>query len=634
MFCKQSLMCGFGAKLSTISVRYPDVSENVSVSKFLIMTTETSSRNAGLADAEVRSDLDNYCRICLLRKDQLVSLTSEFNGVLIPEMLWKVCGTMLNALEQFPRVICQQCLTKLDLSYNIALEFKKQEELLRSFCWKGALVEQLENHQQSELASKKQYSDTILRQLAEEHAKAKSEDEASRIIEQSPKDKDDDVTEVLVERLDDVAEEASYESSDHFDLIVEEEEISKSDTDQDRNEEVDKLDIKEEPEIDSDRDCPTPPGTIRVELISAEEAARQKLVRAQSTRGKQSEDDDEIVQYDLEEDDDEDSDENDSVEDLIEYVDVNALKRGSTGRSTGKRKTRGESNEEGNFDCNECGKVFTVRKTFLNHVRMHENVKEKTFQCPKCTKVFATKERLTRHHALHERDLTCQQCGHVSENGYQYKAHDFSHRKGLFKCVRCGFPFSSKKALEAHQKLEECDRPIEKKRHKYVFKKDTKCPYEGCDYRADTYGAMYVHKRAKHQQQFPCDLCEKRFAFANQLKQHRTIHTGEKPFRCELCMKSFRRMYSYKEHMAIHQNSNTYDCEQCGKKFNRPRYLAAHMLTHTEERPFACSICSSRYKSNGELTKHVRAKHDKLEFDTGTDMIEEDYDYFEDDIML
>lgn len=164
--------------------------------------------------------------------------------------------------------------------------------------------------------------------------------------------------------------------------------------------------------------------------------------------------------------------------------------------------------------------------------------------------------------------------------------------------------------------------------------KDSKCPFEGCDYVAQTYGAMYVHKRTKHQAVHECDICEKKFAFANQLRQHETVHTGEKPYQCDVCSKMFRRLFSYKEHMAIHEGEGRYECGICGKVFARPRYLSAHVVTHSEDRPFECTMCGSNYKTNGELTKHVRAKHESLEYGNGNDLIEEDYNYFEDEIYL
>lgn len=231
----------------------------------------------------------------------------------------------------------------------------------------------------------------------------------------------------------------------------------------------------------------------------------------------------------------------------------------------------------------------------------------------------------------------CGECGHECRNGYDYRAHIRSHQTGNFKCRRCLFSCSARKDLLRHN-AEECPRrgepttvtskPAEK------VKKTHKCPVEGCDYVASSYSTMYVHKRSKHAPKLTCEICDKSFAFANLLREHEKLHTGEKPYQCEWCDKSFRRLFSYKEHIAVHEGATSYDCQVCGKGFSRPRYLTAHMLTHSEERNFVCSICSNRYKTNGELTKHVRSKHEMLDYGKGDDLIEEDYNYFEDDIVM
>lgn len=249
--------------------------------------------------------------------------------------------------------------------------------------------------------------------------------------------------------------------------------------------------------------------------------------------------------------------------------------------------------------------------------------------------VFGTRHRLSRHEQIHTRILTCEECGKVFKNVHELRSHESIHLKGKRKCRWCDFVCYTRDEMKKHHTTSKCGQLAQTKAPvKPPVLKDKKCPFEGCDYVAQTYGAMYVHKRTKHQAVYECDLCDKKFAFANQLKQHETVHTGEKPFQCDICSKMFRRLFSYKEHMAIHEGEGRYECGICGKVFARPRYLSAHVVTHSEGRPFECTMCGSNYKTNGELTKHVRAKHESLEYGNGNDLIEEDYNYFEDEIYL
>lgn len=597
--------------------------------------------------------LDDFCRVCLLRKPQLRPLTNQYEGVMIPEMLFKVSGTLLNILEQLPRVICDRCLQKLDLAYHISSEFRKQEELLRSFCWKGALVDQLEEYQQTEESQRRPYSESVIDKLA-------------TVVHPTPPELTSDPVPMPVEQV--VIQELL--SAEQFDDMIERESVGsepsppavQSDEGFEMILEVANLETVKESQLKLERLPEDPPEatTFSVELLPSTLPLKAEWVE-EDGGGEDSEDPEETMMTH----DDDDDDDHDIGAESSETIDFGfsqqEVGRGGSGRGFMPRKYKNVPNENGHYDCGDCGKTFAVRKTFLNHVRRHELLQTGKFECFQCGKCFGTKERLVRHETIHERDLVCGECGHESRNGYDFRAHARTHQTGLFKCRRCIFSCSTRKVLMRHH-AEECPKRsnssssssgisattmegLVKGKAPQVYatgkggggsekvKKPQKCPVEGCDYVADSYGTMYVHKRSKHAPKFICEICDKSFAFANLLREHEKLHTGEKPYQCEWCEKSFRRIFSYKEHVAVHEEATTYDCQVCGKGFSRPRYLTAHMLTHSEERNFVCSVCSKRYKTNGELTKHVQAKH-TLDYGKGDDLIEEDYNYFEDDIVI
>ena len=47
---------------------------------------------------------------------------------------------------------------------------------------------------------------------------------------------------------------------------------------------------------------------------------------------------------------------------------------------------------------------------------------------------------------------------------------------------------------------------------------------------------------------FRCEFCDKRFAAASNLSEHRTLHTGRLPYSCAGCDKKFRLWTSLKKH--------------------------------------------------------------------------------------
>ncbi|CDQ57688.1 unnamed protein product [Oncorhynchus mykiss] len=55
---------------------------------------------------------------------------------------------------------------------------------------------------------------------------------------------------------------------------------------------------------------------------------------------------------------------------------------------------------------------------------------------------------------------------------------------------------------------------------------------------------------------YACPMCGKRFADANYVKRHQTVHTKEKPFKCKLCYKSFSFLTSLIRHKSVHKGEN------------------------------------------------------------------------------
>ncbi len=89
-------------------------------------------------------------------------------------------------------------------------------------------------------------------------------------------------------------------------------------------------------------------------------------------------------------------------------------------------------------------------------------------------------------------------------------------------------------------------------------------------------------KRTQHE----CDVCEKRFTQAGNLKRHMRIHKNEKPYECEVCDKAFRQSSNLKQHMRIHTNEKPYECDVCDKAFRQSGHLKQHMRIHTNEKPY------------------------------------------------
>ncbi len=79
------------------------------------------------------------------------------------------------------------------------------------------------------------------------------------------------------------------------------------------------------------------------------------------------------------------------------------------------------------FICPQCGKSFSHRANFDNHIRFHTG--EKPFTCPQCGKSFTVKGNLKLHIRVHtgERPYKCLKCEKSFKNNTSLKRHLQTH---------------------------------------------------------------------------------------------------------------------------------------------------------------------------------------------------------------
>ena len=135
--------------------------------------------------------------------------------------------------------------------------------------------------------------------------------------------------------------------------------------------------------------------------------------------------------------------------------------------------------------CDLCGKSFTMKSTWWNHMRLHRARESGEHHCcTVCSKSFILSEHLSMHMAIHSnaRPHVCEICGKA-----------FKQSKGLYK----------------HRN---------------------------------------THRTHTNFKPFPCEFCGKYFTNKYNLDGHMRTHTGEKPFQCDLCNAAFTHNVSLKTH--------------------------------------------------------------------------------------
>lgn len=96
-------------------------------------------------------------------------------------------------------------------------------------------------------------------------------------------------------------------------------------------------------------------------------------------------------------------------------------------------------------------------------------------------------------------------------------------------------------------------------------------------------GMLGVPKR--HLKLHACDVCDKSYQRKDHLTRHRLVHSGARPHVCLVCMKSFVRKDKLQRHERIHYKEKRfqYNCSQCNRVFLRKDTLEKHKKTHLNE---------------------------------------------------
>ncbi|XP_033210509.1 zinc finger protein 585A-like isoform X2 [Belonocnema kinseyi] len=252
--------------------------------------------------------------------------------------------------------------------------------------------------------------------------------------------------------------------------------------------------------------------------------------------------------------------------------------------------------EEGDFQCENCNRIFTNLRLFRIHKRIHYP-QTKSWSCEICGKRYSSRNLLEEHTNTHtgNRPYMCK-CGKDFASKYTYKAHVKTHeyRPRPFECSHCSKSFLSQQNLSQHERTHNGVK-------EYV-----------CDQCGKAFGSPHnlevhsiVHTGHKP---YRCSECGKAFARKAEIRDHERTHTGEKPYQCEHCGSTFSQRSNLQSHKrATHYNDKRYKCDDCGKGFKRRRLLDYHIkAAHTGERPYKCETCTATFVYPEHFKKHMR----------------------------
>lgn len=133
-----------------------------------------------------------------------------------------------------------------------------------------------------------------------------------------------------------------------------------------------------------------------------------------------------------------------------------------------------------------------------------------------------------------------------------------------------------------------------------------------------------VHKNEKN---FPCKICNKKFATKFNQERHELLHSSQRPYNCDVCAKKFTQLQHLKTHQVrVHHvniskkpksQKSLMTCDLCGYGFWSMKTLERHMHMHVEEDAYSCHSCDIKLPSRFEFSMHQVNIHNRAQHSCG-----------------
>ncbi|XP_068627254.1 zinc finger protein 624-like [Battus philenor] len=213
--------------------------------------------------------------------------------------------------------------------------------------------------------------------------------------------------------------------------------------------------------------------------------------------------------------------------------------------------------EKLHIPCKGCDKVFFSKKSYRAHVVIHNGL---TYPCPICGKLFQWKRNLARHTRNHrERDAgalhECRDCGKSFSSRDCYNNHMRLSKRHvpedayIHACNYCGKKFATKWCMVDHIDWDHLK--LIKYQCSVCFK-----PFKTAKIMVAHMNNIHEGRKNKEPEgEHLCEICGKSYKTVKRLKGHvwamHTKRSASKSFKCKLCPATFTWQTSIYKHMKM-----------------------------------------------------------------------------------
>ncbi|KOB77312.1 putative zinc finger protein [Operophtera brumata] len=257
------------------------------------------------------------------------------------------------------------------------------------------------------------------------------------------------------------------------------------------------------------------------------------------------------------------------------------------------------------FTCPKCNKHFISEYFVKRHILKHISTKVK---CGPCGTKFGNKFSLNEHtkyaHVLFQSDYrACKTCGRGFAKAHKLKHHEKQHRNKV--CPLCDKIFKTQSYFDTHMQRHVPKLIVLNKKY------EQSCSFCEKECSNDNQLSLHVNKVHLQIKPYSCDMCDKQFYTAYNLRYHKKIHSKFSKEKCNICSKTLKSRKLLVIHIRKHIGATPHICQICNQSYYLQTKLKKHMnLTHGGT--FLCKVCKHVSVSKNELKKHVDKAHSFL----------------------